>query len=114
MQGQVLLEKLGPATQFSKLFHITLVDTRTWSLKHHDEWRSFLVIPNLDFEEGIEFSPCFWMAAVQTVYQKLAGPTTPRETTERKKYELLALLAGYLLGDPRKYSTISNTSLLFY
>ena len=57
----------------------------------------------LIFKEGLESSPSFWMAAIQTKSKKLAEPTILREMTGRKikekkeeRQELIALLAGNL------------------
>ena len=46
--------------------------------------RSFSQIRTLTFKQGLESSPSFWTEARQTKCQKLAEPTIPRETTDRK------------------------------
>ena len=56
-----------------------------------NEWHClivlFLQIPTLMFKECLESSLSFWTAALQTKCQKLAEPTIPQKTTDRKTKE---------------------------
>ena len=59
----------------------------TYSKTYFMKWCSivlFVWILMPKFKEGLESSPTFWTAALQTKCQKLAEPNIPREATDRK------------------------------